>query len=150
MAKVQVEESATIDAAPGKVYGIIADYREGHPRILPGEYFSDLVVVAGGVGAGTVITFTQKAAGRETKYRMRVEEPEPGRVLVERDLKPGSDITTTFTVAPADGGKSRVTISTEWTASKGIRGLVERLGAPGILRTIYREELRKLQEVATK
>jgi hypothetical protein len=33
-----VTAATFIDAAPERVYSIIADYRNGHPRILPGEY----------------------------------------------------------------------------------------------------------------
>lgn len=44
-----------IDAPPDRVYALIADYRSGHPRILPKAYFKELVVEQGGVGAGTVV-----------------------------------------------------------------------------------------------
>jgi hypothetical protein len=49
-----VVASAHIAAAPAQVYAIIANYREGHPRILPKE-FSGLTVEQGGIGAGTII-----------------------------------------------------------------------------------------------
>jgi len=147
MARVHAEASATIDASPEAIYKIISDYKEGHPRILPEKNFSDLRVEEGGVGAGTVISFTTKAAGTETKYRMKVEEPEPGRVLVERDLV--GDVVTTFTVTPVEGGKSLVKIATDYTASGGLKGFVERLASPGVLRKIYEAELKQLAEVVT-
>lgn len=54
---------------------------------------------------------------------------------------------TTFTVDPPDGGKhARVTIATEARASPGLRGLVERLVSPGVLRGLYHQELRQLEE----
>jgi hypothetical protein len=66
-------------------------------------------------------------------------------VLVEADEAAG--VVTTFTVDPLDGGKrSRVTITTETRASPGLRGLLERLVSPGVLRDIYRKELRQLEE----
>ncbi|HYO48706.1 MAG TPA: SRPBCC family protein [Chloroflexia bacterium] len=145
MARMHAEASAVINAGPDVVYNIIADYENGHPRILPEKYFSNLQIEEGGVGAGTVISFSMKVGGSETTYRARIEEPEPGRVLVEKGLN--SDTTTTFTVTPAEGGKSLVKIATDWTGSSGIKGLIERAAAPGMLRKVYEEELRKLEEV---
>src|SRR5215211_352303 len=98
MARIHAEAAATISAEPEVVYNIIADYENRHPLILPEEYFSDLRVEEGGQGEGTVITFNMKVGGSRTSYKMRVEEPQPGRVLVERDLN--SDTATTFTVTP--------------------------------------------------
>src|SRR4029078_5751870 len=98
--------------------------------ILPEKNFSDLRVEEGGVGAGTVISFTTKAAGTETKYRMKVEEPEPGGVLVERDLV--GDVVTTFTITPAEGGKSLVKIETDYTARGGLQGCVGEVSSPRV------------------
>ena len=145
MARIHAEASAQINASPEAVYKIISDYHAGHPRILPEKYFSNLRVEEGGTGAGTVITFTTTVGGTSSKFRMRVEEPEPGRVLVERDLE--KDVVTTFTITPAESGKSLVKIETDYAASPGIRGLVERLASPGMLRKVYEAELHKLDEV---
>ena len=145
MSRVHAEASAIIDAEPQVVYDILADYHEGHPHILPEEYFSDLKVEEGGQGEGTVISFTIKVAGNKTSYRMRIEEPQPGRVLVERDLN--SDTSTTFTVSPSESEQSLVKIETDWTASPGIKGIIERLAAPRMLRKVYAAELQKLEEV---
>jgi hypothetical protein len=41
--------SAIIHAPAARVYGIIADYRVHHPRIVPPEYFRTVEVEAGGV-----------------------------------------------------------------------------------------------------
>jgi len=147
MPSIHAEASATINAGSEVVYGIIADYREGHPQILPQENFSDLQIEQGGVGAGTIISFTTKVAGTQRKYRMRIEEPEPGRVLAEKDLS--SDVTTTFTITPLDGARSLVKIATDYSSSPGIMGLIERLASPGLLRKVYEAELRKLNEVAS-
>lgn len=147
MSKVYVEVEGVIDALAQEVYDIIADYEHGHPHILPKEHFSDLVVEEGGKGAGTIVSFRNKAGGVDRAYRMLVAEPEPGRVLVEKDTK-GSDLATTFTVTALDGGKSSVRISTAWTASGGVAGLAERLFAPRMLRPVYEKELRQLAKFA--
>jgi hypothetical protein len=66
-----------------------------------------------------------------------VSEPEPGRVLVES----GSGLTTTFTVEPAEAGRSsQVTIAAEATPSPGLQGWIERMVTPALLR----DELRLL------
>src|SRR6476619_4413817 len=91
-----VTASARIASAPERVYAIIADYKNGHPRILP-KQFLGLAVEQGGVGAGTVINFQMRAFGRIVTNRSAVTEPEPGRVLVETELG-GKGIVTPFTV----------------------------------------------------
>ncbi len=59
MAKHSFSVSALIDAPAAKVYGIIADYREGHPSILPKPFFGSIQIERGGTGAGTVISFQE-------------------------------------------------------------------------------------------
>jgi hypothetical protein len=132
--------SAHVAAPPPVVYGLIADYRQGHPSILPPEYFENLVVEEGGQGAGTRIRFTMKAFGRREESRARVTEPEPGRVLVE--TVEGSGIVTTFTVDPAPGG-TLVTFDTTYPV-RGLGGWLQRLVVPGYLRKVYAAELRLL------
>ena len=83
MPTITAQHEERIDAPAAKVYGILADYRVGHPSILPEQYFGPLVVEAGGEGEGTVIRFTMKAMGKEHTVRARITEPEPGRVLHE-------------------------------------------------------------------
>ncbi len=147
MAQIQAAASAEIDAAPEVVYAIIADYREGHPRILPEKYFLGLEVEQGGVGAGTVIRCQMRVFGQTQTFRAVVSEPEPGRVLAET-IPDERGLVTTFTVEPRKGGRrSHVTIATTWT-SRGVQAIVERLLAPPMLRRIYTEELQKLNHVA--
>jgi len=55
MTKHSVSASALIPAPAQKVCDLIADYRDGHPRILPKPYFVSMEVEQGGYGAGTVI-----------------------------------------------------------------------------------------------
>lgn len=144
MATIHVSAAQVVDAPAADVYGYIADMREHHPRFLP-ETFSDFTVEAGGVGAGTVTRFKTNAGGRTREYRMQVAEPEPGRVLTESDTE--SSLVTTFTVDP-EGDRSRVQISTTWEGAKGIGGFFERTFAPRVLRRVYEDELRRLNEYA--
>lgn len=146
MFRIQARASTLIAAPPQVIYPILADYRSGHPGILPRRFFSGLEVERGGVGAGTVIRFQVRALGRTRTVRATVDEPEPGRILTETDLRTGA--VTTFVVEPVlDGRRAIVSIHTEWTA-RGPGGLIERLFAPGLLRSIYSEELLNLALVA--
>lgn len=142
---VHVVATRLIPAPASLIYGILADYRTGHPRILP-RAFAGLTVEQGGRGAGTVIRFGMRSFGTVQWARAIVEEPEPGRVLVERlEDRP---VTTAFTVDPRGQDHARVTIETSWTP-RGRGALVERLVAPVLLKRVYAEELRNLERVAT-
>jgi len=143
---IVAEEYAELAAPPEVVYGIIADYHEGHPSILPSRWFTDLHVEEGGRGAGTVIRLGLKMGGKAREMRAEITEPEPGRVLVERELG-GRGVVTTFTVDPAGAGRTRVTIRTTYQVP-GIAGFIERLLAPALLKRVYREELALLEEKA--
>jgi hypothetical protein len=139
--------SAEIAASPSRVYGILIDYREEHPLILPSRYFSALEIEGGGIGAGTRLRVTMRVLGSTRTFRQVVTEPEPGRVIVEADVD-GANVTT-FTVDPAGGGaSSRVTIATDYAVRPGVRGLVERLLAARMLARIYRAELALLAKRA--
>ena len=132
-------------AAPARrVYAYIADFRQHHPSFLPPQ-FSDLEIESGGVGAGTVHRFRMTLGGRTTQHRVRVGEPQPGHVLIESD--PARRMLTTFTVDPEPYGGCPVRIETRWYAY-GVRGLLERLSAPGMLRRVYRDELELLDRYA--
>ena len=146
MPEIRAERSALIPAPPAIVYGLIADYREGHPTILPPRYFQNLTVEAGGVGAGTRIGFQMRAFGKVNQVRGHVTEPEPGRRL--RETYPDSGTETDFTVEPVAGTRTcRVTIATRYTKA-GLGGWFERLLVPGFLRKVYVAELRLLAEQA--
>ena len=77
-----VTVSARINAAPERVYAVIADYRNGHPRILPKE-FTGLTVERGGAGDGTIIQFGMRMFGRTRSFRAAIE-----RALSTRFLHP--------------------------------------------------------------
>lgn len=146
MPTISASASASIAAPAATVYGIIADYRAGHPAILPRKYFRNLAVEAGGTGAGTRIRFEMRVLGATRTVHGEVTEPEPGRRLVE--TYPDSGTRTTFLVEPAgDGRAAHVTISTRYE-NAGWPGWVEWLLVPGLLRRIYRAELANLAAVA--
>ena len=135
-----VAVSARIGAAPAKVYGIIADFREGHPRIIPKE-FSDLTVESGGWGAGTVIRYKMCAFGRTREVRSSISEPDPGRVLVETTLD-SDRVVTTFVVKPGtESGQSEVTILTELPVRGGLLGAMQQFLTTRFLRPVFQREL---------
>lgn len=146
MSTVRIEAETTIEAPPETVYAVVADYPIGHAAILPPQNFRDFVVEAGGYGEGTVIRFVSRVMGVERPFHQRVSEPEPGRMLVERDVD--GPLATTWTFTPVDDGRQvRVRIVTETNAGKGLRGMVERTLVPRALRAVYREELDRLAAV---
>ena len=135
--------SAIINAPAETVYNLIADYRHGHPRILPKEYFLSLDVEEGGFGAGTRIHFTMRLLGQTKQFHALITEPEPGRLLVETDIN--TDIPTSFRVEPIDDGRlTRLTIATEL---KG-QNVVESFIAKPMLQRVYRRELELVADVA--
>ena len=145
MAPIVVTAEKTIDAPADTVFGYIRDMREHHPKFLPPQY-SDFQVESGGVGPGTITRFTVTASGRSRKYRMKVDEPEPGRVLTESDSD--SSLVTRYDVTPKEGGVSLVQISSTWQGASGIGGFFERTFAPRALRSIYEDELKRLNSYA--
>lgn len=144
VAKILVTAERTVDAPADTVYGYIADHRDHHPHFLP-PAFSDFRVESGGVGAGTVTRFRVTAGGRSRDYRMTVAEPEPGRVMTETDAN--SSLVTTWRVSP-QGDKSTVQLSTSWDGAGGIGGFFERMFAPRAMRSIYSDELNRLDTYA--
>jgi hypothetical protein len=146
--KHTISASAVIPARRERIYALIANYKDGHQRILP-KQLGNVTVEQGGVGAGTIIRYQMSIFGRKQTFRAAVTEPEPGRVLVETDLDTNGAVTT-FTVdqgtAPAD---SNVRISTELAVRSGFLGKIERAFATALLRPMYVSELENLARVAT-
>ncbi|MBW3628602.1 MAG: SRPBCC family protein [Gemmatimonadetes bacterium] len=145
MSTYQISVSSRIPASAERVYSIVADYRAGHPHILPPRFFGGLEVERGGVGAGTVIRVQVTLFGRVQHFRAEIAEPRPGRVLTETNL--GSGEMTTFEVAPAGGG-CEVTISTVAPARPGLSGRIEAWLSARFLRGVYRLELEMLEQAA--
>src|ERR687885_570924 len=145
MGQIVAETEHLVEADPRRVRAFLTDYRNNRPRILPPEHFRDYRVEQGGDGAGTVISYRLRAGGRERPYRMRVEEPAEGGLLLERDTE--SSMVTTWTLTPAEGGqRTLVRLTSRWEGAGGIGGLFERLFAPRALRRIYDEVLQRLSE----
>lgn len=146
MPLIHVSQSRRIPVAPGRVYAVLVDYTAGHAQILPRRYFSNLEVVRGGVGDGTIISFQMHAFGSVQKLRAEITEPIPGELLVETIVATGAK--TTFHVLPESGGQeSLVTITTDWT-TQGLTGWLQSLLIPRFLRKVYEEELANLAAVA--
>jgi hypothetical protein len=147
LARHVLSAQAVIDAPPAVAYSLIADYKDGHPRILPPPPFLDLEVEQGGVGAGTVIRFRMRMLWITRTMRAAITEPEPGRVLVETDL--AGDVVTTFTVEPAGNGRqSRVTITTEMESGGRLLGWLRRRLVTRFLRPVYAREIANVEAEA--
>lgn len=146
MCRIRTSESAIINASTQLVYDLLADYVKGHPRLLPKQYFSDLRVEQGGVGAGTIISFKLHVGGQTRIYRGSVTTPEPGRLIVESYAQAAT--VTTFTFTPQGEQQCKLEIATAFETSSGVRDLFERLLTPLALKRVYREELKLINKVA--
>ncbi len=141
MPEFHVRSGDRIGAQPAIVFAILADYRKEHPGVLPRPPFTTLDVVEGGTGAGTVIDVGMRVLGQERRIRGVVSEPEPGRVLAETYDDPTVEITT-FTVDPAEGGTTFLTIATRGrTPHEGLLGRIEQIFIGWFLGGVYRKEL---------
>lgn len=135
-----------IDAPPERVYNVVIDMEE-HRKILP-KQFESLEVVIGGKGAGTVFRMSLNVMGNRSTLEMSIAEPEPGRVIEERDDRAG--ITTTWTLTPLeDGRRCLLQLMSEFPRKPGFAGLMERLFTPPVIRSIYKQELHNIQEYLT-
>jgi hypothetical protein len=143
MAKITVEAEGAVGAPPDFTYRFIAD--DNHHRHFLPDAITNFKTLKGGIGRGTVHSFTLTAGKRVRDYVMRVDEPEPG-VITETDEN--SSLVTRFHVTQ-DGAASRVRITTQWDGAGGVGGFFERKFAPKVLQEIYAEKLMKLDRYAT-
>jgi len=141
MNTAKFQESIYIPASPETVYQLLADYRVGHPSILPKPYFADLRVVEGGYGDGTLIEVDMEVFGVKRSMRMQVSEPEPGHILAEKDVDTGTETEFIF---EAQGEGCSLTIRTKMNFADGLGGYLEKLTTPMITRRIYRMELQNI------
>jgi len=149
MAKHSLSAAKLISSPAQIVYDLIADYRDGHPRILPRPYFISLELEQGGYGAGTVINFQMKLMSRIQSFHSTISEPEPGHILVETEMNAGA--VTTFTVDPRSNGQEAfVTITTTTDVPNGIIGRIQGWLTTQLLRPIYLKELDQLAAVANE
>ena len=148
MTEYKFSVSSLISASPKIVYGIIADYKNGHPKILPKPPFVSLVVEEGGLGAGSVLKVQMKVAGKLQTFKTVVTEPEPGRILVETN---DTGYITTFTVEPREDGKSSyVTFTTEIPGDSKFSKKIEFFFTKFYLPLVYKKELQMLAEEVVK
>ena len=144
MAELRVTHERPIAVPAERVYQYIADLRDHHPRWLPPN-FTEFQVEEGGVGAGTIFRARVRLGGGSRDFRIRVDEPEPGRVIREVDIL--APLVTTWTVTP-EGDHCRVRLETVWSSAGGLAGLLERLVAPGLMQRMYADELDRLDRYA--
>jgi ribosome-associated toxin RatA of RatAB toxin-antitoxin module len=146
MSQVHVEVTGVIEAQAEEIYDIVGDYREGHPQIMPRKYFPQMTVEKGGKGVGTVVKLTVRFMGQEQYFRMEVIEAQPGRWILEREADTGLT-TTSYKFEPLNGGsQTRLTIATDFTPSSGVKGLMEKLFNPAVMRRMYNAELRQIAD----
>jgi uncharacterized protein YndB with AHSA1/START domain len=145
MKPYHAEGSRIIHAPPERVYAILTDYREAHPRILPKPWFTSLHVEKGGIGEGTIIQFQMHVLGKTQNFRAAISEPDPGHELDEVYLEP-EGVVTRFFVRPFEHpNQSRVTIQTEGEIhTHGLLGWLERLFAALYLHHVFQKELELL------
>ncbi|MFD7537029.1 SRPBCC family protein [Streptomyces sp. NPDC059819] len=141
MAQVEATTERIVAADPETVFDMLADYKDGRPKLLP-EHFSEYEVREGGDGEGTLVHWKLQATSKRVRdCLLEVTEPTDGQ-LVERDRN--SSMVTTWTVTPAGEGRSKVVVSTVWNGAGGIGGFFERTFAPKGLGRIYDAILAKL------
>lgn len=144
----KIAVSKTIPARPALVHAVIADYRVGHQAILPRPYFQELIIEKGGQGAGTELIIHMEVMGDKLSYHQVVEEPEPGHILIERELDKAQF--TRFTFEPRQNGQAtELTIYTEYELPKGISGWIEGIMARLFLNNLYKKELQNLADYVT-
>lgn len=149
MARHRFAVAQEMPVPAARVYAILADYVDGHPRILPRPAFIAMQIEQGGVGAGTVIHFQMRLLGRVQHFHAAISEPEPGRVLVETDLNTGA--VTTFTVEPRAGGAhTYLTIATETNVRGGFLGRVQGWLTTRLLQPIYVQEMAQIAAYAAE
>lgn len=141
--KTTITAERELDSPAELIYHLLADYRTHHrpDGFLP-PAFTDMNIHAGGVGAGTEVSWVTHLGSRQRPTRARITEPEPGRTLLET----ADGLVTTFTVDPTSSG-THVRFETV-IEEPGFQGLLTRLFAPRMLAPLYAEELTRLGEYA--
>ena len=137
--------SRRIAARPQPIHAVIADYHDGHRRIVPPRVFKWLAVTKGGIGAGTEIRFAMRVFGSTRVSRGIVTEPEAGRTIVE--TYPETGIVTTFLIEPTSAGESLVTITTDVRLPAGLLGRLQGFLTRRLLAPLYVEELQRLADI---
>jgi len=132
-----------MDVSPDVVYRCIADYDHHHrPEGFLPPTFSDMRVIRGGFGAGTVVSWAMDLGGRHETTTATISEPDPGHILIETS----DTVVTNFIVEPSGGG-ALVRFDTV-IDEPGLRGVMTRLFATRLLRPVYDDELERLEAYA--
>jgi len=146
MPRYHASSSRLISVPAPTLYAIVADYRTGHPLILPSN-FHHFEVEQGGFGAGTRISFQSTVAGNHRRYHQEIREPEPGHILQEVELT--GDLVTTFTFTAVNDHQTRVSIDTEASTERtGWLGKVEAWLTKVLSERVESRELAQLETVA--
>ena len=105
-----------------------------------------ILILHASVGTGhlSAARALAQAFGRAPDVEVRVEEPQPGRVLVET----GGGAQTTFTVLP-EGAGARVRFDTVLEGS-GLDGVMLQLFGARLLGPVYEDELTRLEQEARR
>ena len=141
MSQIHVEATAVLNARAETLYNIVSDYEVGHPAILP-KPMEGLQVDKGGQGLGTEITVFVNMLGMKQSFRQRVTQSVPYHLIEESNID--NDLVTTFYFDALPDGKTKVTISTDFTPAN----FGERLLNPPLMRSMYKRELQKLEAYA--
>jgi hypothetical protein len=141
MGKVTASAAQTISASADRVIAALGDYNGTRAAMLT-EHFSEYDVREGGKGAGTVVHWKLAATSKRVRDCLITVTAPSDNTLVETDAN--SSMVTTWTVTPAAGGTSTVTVETSWNGASGVGGFFERTFAPGGLKKIYDAQLAKL------
>jgi hypothetical protein len=149
MPTTHYETVALIDAPPAEVYAVLADYRHGHLQIVPPAYLRHLEVEAGGQGAGTIIRYRKRLFGLERPGRATIHEPEPGRVLTERETT--SSLVITFAVTPVSNGQqTHIQIAARWETAPTLLAKLEQSLYPYVMSRMFAQELDLLAKFVGK
>ena len=147
MSEVVATAERVVRAPVQRVFEALADYEDVRRRMLT-EKFREYRVDAGGHGAGTRVAWRFAATPTRVREQVMTVTQPTENTLVESDAN--SSLVTTWTVHPADAGRSTVRVRTSWTGAAGIGGFFERTFAPKGLRRVYDQMLERLDaEVAT-
>jgi hypothetical protein len=82
-----ISASTIIATSRKRAYSILADYRIGHPSILPHQ-FTSMEVEQGGVGAGTIIRFTMRCWEERNAFVPPSPSPNPDGFWLRPTLRP--------------------------------------------------------------
>jgi Polyketide cyclase / dehydrase and lipid transport len=141
MSEVVATAEGVVRAPAERTLAALADYEGTRRRILP-EQFSDYRVEAGGQGAGTRVAWRFAATSKRVRNQVMVVTEPVANSLVESDAN--SSMVTTWTVHPADAGRTTVRVRTTWNGAGGVGGFFERAFAPKGLRRVYDQLLERL------